>query len=111
MTAILVLWWITVLSWAMNSVGIMSLLLQRFPFAASAESLLCGQRQFEGADGTSGTVLNVLLVIPCLLMNVVADEVDRDAVALQHDDQARERFAAVGDEVRGTSQAGPGGSA
>ena len=44
----------------------------------------------------------MLLVIPVLLMNVVADQVHRHAVALEHDDQARERFPAVGDEVRRT---------
>ncbi len=39
-----------------------------------------------------------------------ADEVDRDAVALQDDLEARERFAAVADEVHRTRQRAPGGS-
>ena len=43
-------------------------------------------------------------MIPALLMNVVADEIDGHAVALQHHDQVRERFPAVGDEVRGAFQ-------
>ena len=45
------------------------------------------ERQFEAPTGASGTVLKVELVTPALLMNVVADEVQRHAVALQHDDR------------------------
>ncbi len=60
--------------------------------------------------GTSGTVLNVLIVIPALLMNVAAGQVDPHTVALQHDDQARERFAAVGDEVHRARQSPTGSS-
>ena len=66
---------------------------QRFPFAASARVLALRQRQFETADGTSGIVRNVLLVIPALLMNVSACRWTRHAVA------RRERSP-----VRGTSR-------
>jgi len=69
-TVIGVLWRIPMLSWAMNSVGIASLLLQRLPLAASAENVPSGSVSSNVPTGTSGTVLNVLLVIPALLMNV-----------------------------------------
>jgi hypothetical protein len=54
-------------------VGITSLLwdLHRFPFAASAEYLPSGRYNSNVLTGTSGTVLNVVLVIPALLINVV----------------------------------------
>ncbi len=70
-TAIVVLRRIVAVSCATNSVGIASLLLQRLPFAASAENLPSGRVSSKVPTGTSGTVLNVLLVIPALLMNVV----------------------------------------
>ena len=54
--------------------------------------------------GTSGTVLNVDAGDPSLADERRADQIDRDAIALQNDDQARERFAAVRDEVRGARQ-------
>ena len=43
---------------------------QRFPFAASAEYWPSGSVSSKLPTGTSGTVLNVLDVIPALLMNV-----------------------------------------
>ena len=55
---------------ATNRVGIVSLLLQRFPFAARAEYLPSGSVSWKLPTGASGTVLNVLLVMPALLMNV-----------------------------------------
>src|SRR3977135_3508402 len=55
---------------AMNDVGIFKLLLQRFPFAASAELRPCGRYSSKLLIGTSGTWLNVELVMPALLMNV-----------------------------------------
>src|ERR1700728_1408643 len=59
--------------WATNLVGIFSFArdLQRLPFAASAEYLPSGRYNSKVPTGTSGTVLNVLLVMPALLMNVV----------------------------------------
>src|SRR6202034_823510 len=64
-------WWITAPSCPVNAVGIVSFVLQRFPFAASAEYLPCGRFSSKLAIGTSGTFLNVLLVIlVLLLMNV-----------------------------------------
>ena len=53
-----------------NSVGITSLLLQRFVFAVSAAYGPWGSVNSNVPTGTSGIVLNVLLVIPALLMNV-----------------------------------------
>jgi hypothetical protein len=53
-----------------NVVGMMSFEVQRFPFAASAESGPCGRCSSNVPIGTSGIVRNVLLVIPALLMNV-----------------------------------------
>ncbi len=101
-TLIFVDWWITAPFCATNSVGIFNppLTVHKFAFAVSAEYFPWGSVSSNVLTGASGTVLNVLLVIPALLMNVVADQINRDAVALQHDDQARERFAAVADEVR-----------
>src|SRR6185437_208277 len=55
---------------ASNRVGIFSLVLQRFPLAASAEYLPCGSVSSKLPTGASGTVWNVLLVMPALLMNV-----------------------------------------
>ena len=109
MTAIFVLWWITAPFCATNSVGIFSLLwaAQRFPFAASAEYGPSGRYSSNVLTGTSGTVLNVLLVIPALLMNVLPGQVDPHTVALQDDDQRRERFPAVGDEVHRALPARP----
>ena len=57
---------------AVYAVGIVSFVVQRFPFAASALSGPCGSVSSKFATGWSGTALNVLLVIPCLLMNVSA---------------------------------------
>src|SRR5271167_55442 len=56
--------------WPTNSLGIVSLLVHRFPFAASAEYLPSGSVSSKLLNGASGTVLNVVLVIPALLMNV-----------------------------------------
>ena len=53
-----------------NVVGIASLLVHKFPFAASAESGPWGSFSSNVPIGTSGIVRNVLLVIPALLMNV-----------------------------------------
>ena len=63
-------WWIVIPFCAVNAVGIISLLLQRFPLAASAEYLPSGSVSSKLPTGASGTVRNVLLVIPALLMNV-----------------------------------------
>src|SRR5476649_2054401 len=57
--------------WARNSVGITSLLLHRLPLAARAENLPWGRVSSKVEKGVSGTVLKVVLVMPCLLMNVV----------------------------------------
>ena len=58
--------------WPVNAVGITSLVLQRFPFAARAEYLPWGKLSSKLAIGTSGTFLNVLLVMfVLLLMNVL----------------------------------------
>ena len=97
-TAIFVLWLILAPFWATNAVGIASFVLQRLPLAASAEYLPSGRLSSKLPTGTSGTVLNVLDRDPGFADERGADEVDRDAVALEHDDQARERFAAVADE-------------
>src|SRR6202167_1926833 len=70
-TAIFVLCLIAAPFCATNSVGIVSLLVHRSPFAASAEYLPSGRYSSNVLTGTSGTVLNVLEVIPALLMNVV----------------------------------------
>jgi hypothetical protein len=70
-TVIFVVSWICRPFWAVNAVGIASLLLHRFPLAASAEYGFSGKVSSNVPTGTSGTVLNVLLVIPALLMNVV----------------------------------------
>jgi hypothetical protein len=48
------------------------LLVQRFPFAASAEYLPSGRYSSNELNGTSGVLLNVELVMPALLMNVAA---------------------------------------
>ncbi len=55
---------------AVNIVGIASFDLHRFPLAASAEFGPCGRFSSKLATGWSGTVRNVELVIPALLMNV-----------------------------------------
>src|ERR1039457_2657071 len=70
-TLLFVLWWISAPFWPTNAVGIASLLVQRLPLAARAENLPSGSVSSNVPTGTSGTVLNVLLVIPALLMNVV----------------------------------------
>jgi hypothetical protein len=57
---------------AVNAVGIFNVLLHRFVFAANAEYLPCGNVSSNVPTGASGTVRNVLLVIPALLMNVSA---------------------------------------
>ena len=54
-----------------NSVGIDSLLVQRFPIAASAEYGPWGSISSKLETGWSGTVLNVLEVTPVLLMKVL----------------------------------------
>ena len=56
--------------------------------AASAEYLPSGRYSSNVLTGTSGTVLNVLLVIPALLMNVLPVKIHPDAIALQHHDQS-----------------------
>ncbi len=73
LTAIFVVSWIAAPFWPMNSVGIVSLLasVQRLPFAARALYLPSGNVSVKLENGWSGTVLNVVLVIPDLLMNVV----------------------------------------
>ena len=88
----------------MKAIGIFSLLVQRLPFAASAESGPSGSVSSKLPIGASGTVRNVRLVIPFLLMNVSPCRSQRDSVALQHDDQFGELRAAVRDEVSGTDQ-------
>ena len=55
---------------AVMIVGICRCVLQRLPFAASAEYLPCGSVSWKVVTGWSGTVRNVELVIPFLLMNV-----------------------------------------
>src|SRR5580693_5088628 len=55
---------------ATSMVGIASLLLHRFPFAARAEYLPSGNVSSKLPTGASGIAWNVLLVIPALLMNV-----------------------------------------
>ena len=70
MTLIGVDWWITAPFWATNSVGIVSFDVQRLPFAARAEYLPSGSVSSKLVTGWSGTVWNVLEVIPALLMNV-----------------------------------------
>ena len=70
MTAIFVDSWISAPFWATIAVGIARLDVQRFPFAASAEYVPSGRYSSKSSKGTSGTVLNVVLVIPALLMNV-----------------------------------------
>src|SRR6202167_3532688 len=70
-TAIFVLCLIVAPFCATNSVGIVSLLVHRSPFAASAEYFPSGKYSSNELTGTSGTVLNMLEVIPALLMNVV----------------------------------------
>jgi hypothetical protein len=62
--------WITAPFCPRNAVGIASFDLHRLPFAASAENLPCGSVSSKVPTGTSGTVLNVLLVIPAFEMNV-----------------------------------------
>ncbi len=69
-TAIFVLVLISAPFCPTNSVGIASFSLQKLPFAASAENGPCGSVSSNVPTGTSGTVLNVELVIPALLMNV-----------------------------------------
>ena len=71
-TVIGVFWLCLIPFAAMNDVGICSLVVQRFPLAASAESGPWGSVSSNTPTGTSGTVCNVLLVIPVLLMNVSA---------------------------------------
>ena len=55
---------------AVKVVGMVSFVLQRLPFAASAEFGPWGSVSLKLVTGWSGMVRNVLLVIPCLLMNV-----------------------------------------
>ncbi len=66
----------------MNSLGIVSFCPHRLPFAASAEYLPSGRVSSKVLKGWSGTVLNVVEVIPALLMNVVPTRIDLHAVAL-----------------------------
>ena len=65
-------WLILIPLAAMKAVGIFSLLVQRFPLAARAESGPWGSVSSNVPTGTSGTWRRVLLVIPFLLMNVSA---------------------------------------
>jgi hypothetical protein len=68
--------WIGVLSFncapscAINEDGNLNLCLQRSPFAASAEYGPSGRDSSKLVTCTSGTFVNVELVIPALLMNV-----------------------------------------
>ena len=84
--------------------GIVSFALHRFPFAASAEYGPWGKVSSKLPTGWSGTALNVLLVMPALLMNVSIRPVDRDAIALQDDDQVGELFPTMRNEIRRTFQ-------
>ncbi len=56
---------------ATNSVGNVSFCVHRFPSAVSAENLPSGKVSSKLETGWSGTALNVELVTPALLMNVV----------------------------------------
>ena len=67
-TVILVVWCICTPFWAVNAVGMLSLVVQGFPVAASAEYGPVGSSSWNVLTGTSGIWWNVLLVIPCLLM-------------------------------------------
>ena len=62
-------------------------LAQRFPFAASAEYGPSGRYSSKLWKGTSGTVLNVLLVIARFADERRGRHIDPDTIALQHDDQ------------------------
>src|SRR5665213_1464455 len=70
-TAIFVLSWISAPFCPTKAVGIASFDLQRVPLAARAEYLPSGSVNSKLPTGTSGTVLNVELVIPAFEMNVV----------------------------------------
>lgn len=66
--------------------------------------LALGERHFEAADGSVGDRLEGATCDAGFVDECGADQVHRHAIALQHHDQAGERFAAVADEVRGTFQ-------
>ena len=77
-----------------------SFFVQRFPFAASAESGPSGRYSSKLLTCTSGTFANVLLVIPCFVDERFAVQVHPHPVALQHHDQFGELRATMADEVR-----------
>ena len=68
MTVLFLPWTLTVTFFLTVTVFVSA---HRFPFAASAEYLPSGNVSSKLPTGASGTVLNVLDVIPALLMNVV----------------------------------------
>ena len=86
---------------ASNSVGIFSVLFAEVPVGGEGGDCPLGRLSSKLVTGTSGTVLNVEVVIPACRDECRAVEVDGDALALEDDDQGGERFTAVGDEVHG----------
>ena len=63
-----------------------------------------GEVEFERADLDVGDVRECAAGDPSLADERVPDEVDPDPVALEDDDEVRECFSAVGDEVRRSLQ-------
>lgn len=83
---------------------IVRLLAHRSTGAASALLGPWGSVSWKLVTGWSGTVLNVLLVMPRFADKRFAVQVDRDAVALQDDDQFGELRTAVTDKIRRSLQ-------
>ena len=66
-----------------------------FPIAANAEYWPCGSVSSKLPIGSSGTVLNVLLVTALFADVRFPVQVERHAVTLEHDDQFGELYSAV----------------